>query len=278
MNPFPMLDTVAPAIGARMAERLWFTPPRGAKPGPTPRSTGTDFTLRAVDTTLSGRTWGIAGNPIAVLMHGWGGTKEQMTAFVDPLVDAGFEVVAFDGPSHGASGPGRHGPQQTTFVEFIEALEALAAEFGPIHTVIAHSGGAMATVGAIRGGQLDIERLVLISAFSKVRPFTHVFAQLAGFGERTRSRMEQRLEKRIASPIDDWDLAATADEVAHVPVLLLHDEGDTQTPVGDTRALAEAWSGSELVVTEGLGHNKILGDPGVVARVTDFVAAVRATS
>jgi hypothetical protein len=38
-------------------------------------------------------------------------------------------------------------------------------------------------------------------------------------------------------------------------------------------AIAAAWPGAELVTTEGLGHRRILRDPAVVARVTDFLAA-----
>lgn len=272
MNPFPLLDRYAPAIGARMAERLWFTLPTGAKAGPTPASPATDFTLKAVDTTIVGRAWGVAGNPIALLMHGWGGTKEQMSAFVDPLVDAGFEVVAIDGPSHGASGAGRFGPTQTTFVEFMEAIDALTDEFGPIHTVVAHSGGAMATVGAIERGQLAAERLVLIAPFANVRPFTHVFAQMARFGEATRTRMVKRLERRIQSPIDDWDIAAKAPAFDGTPLLLVHDKGDTQAPVSASAEIADAWPGAELMVTEGLGHNRVLVDNDVVRRVAAFAA------
>jgi hypothetical protein len=35
--------------------------------------------------------------------------------------------------------------------------------------------------------------------------------------------------------------------------------------------LAGAWPGATLHVTRGLGHNRILRDPQVIAKVTDFV-------
>lgn len=274
MNPFPLLDTVAPAIGARLAERLWFAPPSGARPGAEPESVGTDFTFAAVDTTIAGRSWGEPGSPRALLMHGWGGMKEQMNAFVDPLVAAGFEVVAIDGPSHGASGAGRQGPKQTTFVEFIEALATLQDQFGPFDTVVAHSGGAMATVGALERGDLAADRLVLIAPFTAVEPFVRVFAAQAGFGERTRSRMQRRLERRIGSSLSEWDLATKAPQFEGAPLLVVHDKGDSQTPVRASAELVEAWPGAELMVTEGLGHNKILGDPAVVAAATQFATRV----
>lgn len=269
-SAFAALEAAAPAIGARWAERLWFTVPRGARPGPQPTAPGTELALTAAGTTIAGRAWGAAGHPVALLMHGWGGTKEQMSAFVDPLVAAGFEVVAIDGPSHGASGAGRDGPHRTTFLEFIEALEAVRTEFGPIDIVIAHSGGAMATVGALERGKLDANRLVFVAPFANVAPYTHVFAQRAGFAERTRRRMQRRIEQRIASRVEDWDIAAAAPRLTSTPLLLAHDTADTQAPAADSRAIADAWPGAELLLTQGLGHNRILLDPGVVAAVVRF--------
>src|SRR5512141_858724 len=51
---------------------------------------------------LAVTTWGNAG-PAVLLMHGWGGARAQMTGFVDPLLFAGYRVVAYDQPAHGES-------------------------------------------------------------------------------------------------------------------------------------------------------------------------------
>lgn len=268
-----LLDRSAPAVGARWAERLWFTPRRGARPQPEPSADGIDVTFRASGTTLAGRSWGVPGHPVVVLMHGWGGIKEQMTAFVDPLVDQGFEVIAIDAPSHGASGPGRHGRGQSTLLEFMEALEAVATEVGAIDTVVAHSGGAMATTFAIDREQLAARRLVLIAPFANVRPFTQRFADELRLSERTRSRLEERIERRIGSRVDTWDIAAQAARFGGLPLLLVHDDGDAQAPADDSRAIAAAWPGAELLITTGLGHNRVLADPAVVAAVAQFIAS-----
>ncbi|MEO1075318.1 MAG: hypothetical protein AAFX41_05055, partial [Bacteroidota bacterium] len=39
----------------------------------------------------------------ALLVHGWEGDALNFVAFVGPLRKAGFDVVALDGPAHGAS-------------------------------------------------------------------------------------------------------------------------------------------------------------------------------
>ena len=44
--------------------------------------------------------WGNS-SPSVLLMHGWGGSRAQMTGFVEPLLKAGYRVVAYDQPAHG---------------------------------------------------------------------------------------------------------------------------------------------------------------------------------
>jgi hypothetical protein len=43
-------------------------------------------------------------------------------------------------------------------------------------------------------------------------------------------------------------------------------------PVTHATAIAAAWPDAELYLTSGLGHRRILADPGVVAAVVRFVA------
>ena len=57
------------------------------------------------------------------------------------------------------------------------------------------------------------------------------------------------------------------------PVLVVHDRGDAEVPWQHGAALARAWRGSEMLMTEGLGHRRILRDPDVVAAAVAFVAA-----
>ena len=57
------------------------------------------------------------------------------------------------------------------------------------------------------------------------------------------------------------------------PLLVVHDRGDAEIPWQHGTALARAWPGAELLMTEGLGHRRVLRDPDVVAASVAFVAA-----
>ena len=47
------------------------------------------------------------------------------------------------------------------------------------------------------------------------------------------------------------------------PVLVVHDRGDAEIPWQHGAAIARAWRGAEMLITEGLGHRRILRDPGL---------------
>jgi len=73
--------------------------------------------------------------------------------------------------------------------------------------------------------------------------------------------------------MDDFDVPAIGHIAAVPPTLIVHDQDDASTPVGDGATIAAAWTGSRLHVTSGLGHRRLLSSPEVVALVTDFVTA-----
>ena len=57
------------------------------------------------------------------------------------------------------------------------------------------------------------------------------------------------------------------------PLLVLHDAGDREMPFAEGAELAARWPGAALRRTEGLGHLRILRDPGCVGGAVAFVTA-----
>src|SRR4029453_9067342 len=151
---FWFLERVAPGVGARWAERIWFRLPR--PPSSTRATTdagaasGKRFAVKSDGARIAVETWG-EGTPV-YLAHGWAGRRGQLSALIDPLVARGHRVVAFDAPSHGDSSPGVRGPRSSSIPEFANALWAVVVRFGSPHAVIAHSMGATATAVALCDG------------------------------------------------------------------------------------------------------------------------------
>ncbi len=268
---FGGLDAVAPSLGARWALRVWCTLPanggrrRDERPGAGERST----VGLPGGRTVAVETWG-AGDPV-YLVHGWGGWRGQLGAFVAPLVDAGRRVVGFDAPSHGESGPGALGRGRGTAVEMAEALAAVARRHGAPGAVVAHSLGCTTTALALADG-MPAGRLALVAPSADVVAMTGQLARTLGYGVRTRRRFDVRFEELAGRPLADFDLTRTP---AAAPTLVVHDRHDKEVPYAESVRIAEAWPAATLMTTEGLGHQRILRDPAVVARVTDFVTGDR---
>jgi pimeloyl-ACP methyl ester carboxylesterase len=58
-----------------------------------------------------------------------------------------------------------------------------------------------------------------------------------------------------------------------MPLLVVHDRGDAEVAWQHGLAIARAWRGAEFLMTDGLGHRRILKDPDVVAAAVAFVVA-----
>lgn len=265
-------DRLSPERGGRLARDLWFTPPPRMPEQVVPPG-GEPFTVHWEGVAILGQTWG--EGPAVYLVHGWGGRGSQLGAFVAPLVERGFRVVAFDAPSHGASGNGLTGVP-TNGVEFAGALGATAVRFGPAAAVVAHSLGTISTYLALARGALSAERLVVLAPMVEVQLLFDAFQRTVGFGPRTRQVLDVLTEDFIGLPMADFDARTLAARFAPVPTLVLADPDDRMAPYAQAVDLAHRVS-AELVTTSGLGHRRILRDEEVVGRAVDFIAEVAAS-
>ncbi len=273
---FAALERLAPALGARWAERLWFARPplpSAALAQPAGLPPGTAFEVELPTGLLRGRSWG--QGPNVYLVHGWGGWGLQLAGFIAPLLSAGFRVISFDMPSHGASDPGRLGAHSATLPEFVDALRAVVSAQGPAHALIAHSMGATAAASALRDG-VRAAAAVFISPMADPGLYIQVFAQRLGFGERTRVRLQRRVEQIEGLPLAYFNVPRMARDIRTPPLLVVHDRADRETPWTDGQAIAQAWPVARLLSTQGLGHRRILADAQVIRYVSDFVQTAQA--
>ncbi|MGW2514318.1 alpha/beta fold hydrolase [Streptomyces scopuliridis] len=216
--------------------------------------------------------WGDGSRPV-LLLHGWESRASRLGAFVTALREQGYSPVAFDAPAHGASS-GR----DTSIVEYREIIRQLYAEHGRFEAVIAHSFGVLATFFALRDG-VEARRVVGIGGVAEFDWIIDAFRTVLGLRARIARDMRGHVERvMLPGEPDVWRRfnATHRPEEIGVPVLLFHDEHDDRVPLGQSRALVRAYGeGARLVVTRGLGHRRILGDPEVVAAAVDFVRQER---
>jgi pimeloyl-ACP methyl ester carboxylesterase len=130
-------------------------------------------------------------------------------------------------------------------------------------------GGAATTLAMNRG--LAIGRAVFLAPAADPAGYTERFAQVVGLAPALLARMQAKIEKRFGAKWEEFDVI-TAARRRTAPLLVFHDPDDRDVAWTDGAAIVEAWPGAELVSTSGLGHRRIVHDPGVVARAVAFLA------
>jgi pimeloyl-ACP methyl ester carboxylesterase len=259
-----MGSTLAPGATARLAQKLFFTPPR-ARVRDEERAVlarGEVFALTAGGQRVVGRAWG--EGPTVLLVHGWGGHSGQMTTLVDPIVAAGFRAVAIDLPGHGESA-GR----VSSVVHFAAALARAAALFGPVHGLVAHSFGAAASTYALSSG-LAAGRVVFFSPPARFESFWKRFRVGAGLSDEMMQRMLHEAEGWLKIRFDGLSPIDLASRMT-APLLVFHDPEDRETSFEEGAELARRWPGAELRRVEKLGHLRILRDARCVSEAVDFL-------
>lgn len=211
---------------------------------------------------LAATAWG--DGPVVLLAHGWGCRRTHWGAFIDPLVGAGLRVVAVDAPAHGES-VGKH----ANVASFADALERTGIEIGPLAATMGYSFGAGASVLALSRG-LAASRAISISGPRSLQCVIERWARAQGMAEPDVPLFIRLIEQHAGGPIERFDVARVASTL-HQPALIIHDRFDKEVPFEEGEAVASAWKGAEFLVTEGLGHRRIMFAPEVVEQVVRFL-------
>ncbi|BCJ35171.1 hypothetical protein Athai_26740 [Actinocatenispora thailandica] len=271
---FGAAERLVPALGGRRAALLWCTPPagRGRRRDDRPALPSRHDVLRTGrGQRIAVESWGPERAAPVYLVHGWGGWRGQLGAYVEPLVTAGHRVVAFDSPGHGDSGPGALGPRRVTAAEMVDALAAVVAELGPPAGVLAHSLGCATSLVALSDGMAPAPLAFVAPAADPLGRLGE-FTAAIGAGSRVEAALRRRLTTLAGRPLADFDVAAASAPPHCPPMLVVHDRQDREVPFEQGRRLADRWPAGALMVTDGLGHQRILRDTAVIARVTAFLS------
>lgn len=263
---FGFAGTVAPRPMSSLLRRMLFTPTR-LKPKGQARSLLA--AARTEEVTIGEfrvfHYWWGGGGPLVLLVHGWSGEAGQMTTFVEPLLAAGYRVLALDLPGHGKSS-GR-----LASVRHFERIFAhIGNTYGKFHGVIAHSLGAAAVTFALSRG-FCAERIVFFGPVSRFASIWTYSQRMLNLPKKVMDQVIQRAEEWLEITFDEMEPARLAPSLsAHL--LVVHDRGDRESPFEDGTVLVSQWPRARLIATEKLGHTRTLRDADTVRQAVDFVA------
>jgi len=196
-----------------------------------------------------------------VLIHGWSGRGTQLVKIADELLKIGFSTVSFDAPAHGKSKG-----TSTLMPEFITSILELEKQFGPFEYAIGHSLGGM----SLLNDNLSLKKAIIIGSGDIIQDITDEFVKTLKLNPKMASRLTQHFEKKYQISMDSFSASVVAKEVK-VPVLIIHDNDDSDVTVKAAHNIHKNLNQSELLITNGLGHRKILGDNNVIKNIVEFI-------
>lgn len=222
-------------------------------------------TVEHVTTThgksLTVERWG--NGPLVYLVHGWGSWRGQMGAFVDPLVEAGLGVIAFDSLGHGDSDQGER-PGFSNGGELVESFVAVINHYGDAQGVIAHSLGCASACRTLLTTK-STNALSLVSPSPDMSDYGTILSDMLGLSQRSQPLLLQRVEELAHSRLSDFDIGAMCSDTRLPSALVIHDRNDKESPYSVSEKIDSLAPRVRLTSTEGLGHQRILLDPDVVA-------------
>ena len=262
-----ILEVTSPRLAAKFAIKLFTTPMKFKLPK---REVEMDQKSRqqlvhinSLDKDINVYHYGVGARKV-LLVHGWSGRGTQLLSIADKLIKNGYSTISFDAPAHGKS-PGK----TSDMTEFIAAILELEKQFGPFEYAIGHSLGAMAVLNSIKRG-LKVKKAVTIGSGDVIKDIMNDFSSKLGMNIATGELMIKLFEKKFNETINNYSAYIAAKDVT-VPVLLIHDNNDADVPVSAAHHISKYLAHHELMITEGLGHRKILGDSKVIKKIIQFL-------
>lgn len=265
---FPKVEKLFPSLAYRYFIRLFFTPfryPRPWKENEFVESAEKSF-LVAHQKRIQVYSWGTRTDPTVVVVHGWAGRATQFRKFIPVLTAAGYRVVGFDGPAHGLSEG-----KQTNILEFEEVFKQLFGNFGQPVAVITHSFGGVAILYSIMNG-LPVSKLINIASPTIGSEVINTYLRAINASASTGHAFQRWMVKTYGKTFDEFSGVHLVQRLPRpLSLLLVYDSADEEVTTAHAHALLKVYPTAQLVLTHGLGHNRILKDDEVIQACLNFI-------
>lgn len=203
-----------------------------------------------------------------LLLHGFSSNCHNFDNYVTPLVNKGYEVLAFDAPAHGASEG-----KTVNALDYSEMILKIIELYGPIHGYIAHSFGGLALCLALENiPHIEANKVVLIAPATETTTAIESAFKIIGLRS---NRLRKSLEEIILETSGhkpEWFSIRRAMHHIHATVMWFHDEDDDVTPLSDAIKVKEDnYKNVTFRISKGLGHRKIYRDAEVKKAIVQFL-------
>jgi alpha-beta hydrolase superfamily lysophospholipase len=217
---------------------------------------------------IKGYRWNKDKGKKILILHGFSSSAYKFNHFVAPLIEKGYEVIAFDAQAHGNSEGA-----SINALEYSKLIEKIIKVYGPISGFIAHSFGGIALSLALEKTPHDENtKMVLIApATETTSAIESAFGMLGIENKNVKDAFEKIIQEKSGHS-SDWFSIRRAIKNIKADTLWIHDEEDTVTPLSDAlKVKALHLPNVHFIITKGLGHRRIYRDKTIKNEVIDFL-------
>lgn len=261
-----LLEAISPRVAAPFAIKLFFTTLKFKMPERELETFNQAIKtqLPIPDSEFTAYEWGESGTKI-LLVHGWSGRATQFFKISEALLKKGFHVFAIDAPGHGQSQQ-----KQTNLFQFVQSIEVMGERFGPFKYAIGHSLGGMAIFNGLERN-LKAEKVITIGTPDNIPNVVAEFCDKVGATSKVGNRIIAYIEDLFQVKTTEVSTDALAQK-HNPPGLIFHDNTDNDVGVRAAKNLSKSWTNAELIITDGLGHRKVLMDEGNINKIIGFLS------
>ncbi|OYY45003.1 MAG: hypothetical protein B7Y56_07775 [Gallionellales bacterium 35-53-114] len=203
--------------------------------------------------------WG--SGPVILLVHGWAGRALQLDAFITPLLQQGYRVVAFDHKGHGESSS-----RFSSYPEIVRGTGLVAAHYADtLYGVVAHSIGSNSMFKVSENFEREL-KMVAVAPMENFIGWLEKMRMRLGIYEDLFAQVIRQIESDSGLILAEL-CVLDYEKIRHHDVLLVHDKFDRINQISASHEIQKNLHGTELIQTEMLGHSRILGNQEVVDRV-----------
>jgi len=209
--------------------------------------------------------WGSSGKKVW-LLHGWGGSPFDFRHMIHALVAAGYEVIAFDAPAHGASQG-----KKTNLVQWMHVLEQLLQRSGEVHGVIGHSLGGLNAALTLVHKPVQVPRLVMVSAAVSAPVFFNETFRQFRIPQQVMPRVQQLITEKLRDNLQELDLFRHIGRIKAGRILMAYDENDHLVKQEQINTFLQQYPSIQSLKIKGEGHFRIMRNEAVISRVLAFL-------
>lgn len=211
--------------------------------------------------------WSGSG-PTVLLVHGWEGQAGNFAELITRLQNQNYNIVAFDGPSHGYSSRG-----ETSLFEFAELVAYILRE-EQADLLVSHSfGGVATTYGLSQHPEIKIRKYALLTTPDRFTERVDQVARQVGITQKVKQRLIRKVEAEIDLEADTLNVSDFVRQVSVREALIIHDKADKVIPIDQSRRVKAQWPAARMIEIEGTGHFRILRTTAVHDQVLSFLEA-----